>query len=69
MSKAADRSRRVSDVTLPFSILSKISFSTFKRAHLVKWTFLYADANYYIRRDANNFSNIFDIKLRFETGR
>ena len=35
MSKAADRSRRVSAVTLPFSILSKTSFSTFKRADML----------------------------------
>ena len=39
MSKAADRSRRVSAVTLPFSILSKTSFSNFKRADSVDyWT-------------------------------
>ena len=77
VSKSADMSRRVSAVTLPFSILSKTSFSTFKRADSVEWNFLYADCKLlYIefasmwesRRDATTFSNIFDIKLRFETG-
>ena len=43
MSKAADRSRRASAVTLPFSILNKTSFSTFERADSVEWNFLYAD--------------------------
>ena len=78
MSKAADRSRRVSAVTLPFSILSETSFSTFKRADSVKWKFLYAncklldiefDSMWESRQDATTFSNIFDTKLRFKTGR
>ena len=78
MSKSADRSKRVSAVTQPFSILSKTSFSTFKRADSVEWNFLYADCKlldieydsmWESRRDATTFSNIFDIKLRFETGR
>ena len=68
MSKAADRSRRVSAVTLPFSLLSKISFSTFKRGDSVEWNLLYADCKlldiyfafmWEIRRDATTFSNIF----------
>ena len=73
VSKAADMSRRVSAVTLPFSILSKTSFSTFKRPDSVEWNFLYmlyADCKLlYIefasmwesRRDATTFSNIFVI--------
>ena len=74
MSKTADRSRRVSAVTMPFFILSKTSFSTFKRADSVEWNFLYADCElldiefdcmWESRRDATTFSNIFDIKLRF----
>ena len=76
MSKAADRSRRVCAVTLSFSILSETSFPTSKRAHSVEWTILYADCRLLDiefasmwERDATTFSNIFDIKLRFETGR
>ena len=78
MSKTADWSRRVSAVTLPFSILSKTSFSTFKRADSVEWNFLYADCKlldiefdsmWESRLDATTFSNIFDIKLRFKNRR
>ena len=78
MSKAADMSRRVSAVTLHFSILSNTSFSTFNRADTVEWNFLYADCKlldiefdsmWESRRYATIFSNIYDIKLRFETGR
>ena len=79
MSKVADMSRRASVVTLPFSILSKTSLSTFKRADSVEWNyFLYADCKsldiqlasmWESRRDATMFSNIFDIKLKCETGR
>ena len=48
------------------------------RADSVEWNFLYADCKlldiefasmWESRGDANTFSNIFDIKLRFETGR
>ena len=69
-------SRRVSTVTLPFSILSKTSFSTFKRADSVEWSFLYADCKlldiefdsmWESRRDVTTSSSIFDIKLRFKT--
>ena len=67
----------MSAVTLPFSILSKTSFSTFKRADSVEWNLLYDcklldiefASMWECRRDATTFSNIFDIKLRFETGR
>ena len=77
VAKAADRSRRVSAVTLPFPILSKTSFSTFKSAASVECNLLYADCKlldiefdsmWESRREATTFSNIFDIKLRFETG-
>ena len=72
MSKAADRLRRVSAVTLPFSILSKTSFSTFKRADSMEWNFLSADCKildinlipfWEIRRDATIFSDIFEFFL------
>ena len=65
-------------VTRPLSLLSKTSFSTFKRADSVEWNFLYADCKILdikfasmceSRRDVTTLSNIFDIKLRFETGR
>ena len=78
MSKAADRSRRVSAINKPFSILGKISLSIFKIADSVEWNFLSADCKlldikfdsmWESRRDAITFSNILDIKLRFETGR
>ena len=71
MSKDADRSRRVSAVTLPFSILSKTSFLTFKRTDSVGWNFLYADCKlldiefdsmWERRRDATTFSNIQYVK-------
>ena len=68
----------MSDVTRPLSILSKTSFSTSKIADSVAWNFLYSDCKLLdiefasmceSRRDVTTFSNIFDIKLRFETGR
>ena len=68
----------MSAVTRPLSILSKTSFSTSKRADSVAWNFLYSDCKLLdiefasmceSRRDVTTFAKIFDIKLRFETGR
>ena len=43
--KAADRSSRVSSVTLPLSMLRLMSLCTFKRAVYVEWNCLYADSD------------------------
>ena len=45
VSKAADRSSRVSSVTLPLSMLRLMSLCIFKRAVSVDWNCLYADCD------------------------